>query len=116
MTTRLDKLRDLARIAALLAERALPPVAAARDRVAAQQRRIDDMAARRDALVVDGVDPVLAARLAQQAQRLRLQQATAMSDLARAQAELELAIAAARPALARKAVLERLVTTPGRRR
>lgn len=116
MTPRLEKLRALAQIAALLAERALPPVAAARDRVAAQQGRIDDMVAQREALAVDGVDPVLAARLASQAQRLRQQQATAMSDLARAQAELELAISAARPALARKAVLERLVTMPGRRR
>lgn len=116
MRARADKLADLARIAALLADRALPPVAAAQNRLAAQQGLIDDMASRRAALRGDGVDPALAARLARQAQRLRVQQSEAMSDLARAQAELEMAKAAARPALARKAVLERLVLKAAQKR
>jgi hypothetical protein len=115
MSGRVSRLADLARIAALLAERALPPVAAAQERLATAQALIDDMAARRAGLKLDGADPVLAAQLARQAQRLRVHQTMAMADLARAQAELNVAKAAARPVMARKVVLERLVEKTGQK-
>jgi hypothetical protein len=111
MTDRPDPLEKLARIAGLVADTARQPVLAAQARVGAQQGRIDAMAAHRAALAFDGLDPADAARLAQQAHRLRAQQAAAMSDLANARAALEQARAKARPALARQLVVRRLLQT-----
>lgn len=108
------RLADLARIAAMLAERAAGPVALAQGRLQAQTARIDALAARRAALSLDGADPVVAARLALMAERLRREHAAALMELARAQAECDIARQAARPALARKSVLERLVQRASR--
>jgi hypothetical protein len=111
MTDRPDRLEKLARIAELVADKARQPVLAAQARVDAQHARIDALAAHRAALAFDGLDPADAARLARQAQRLRGQQAAGMSDLANARAALEHARAEARPALARRLVLQRLLKT-----
>lgn len=110
-----DRLADLARIAALLAEAALPPVAAAQNRLAEAQSRFDAVAARRAALSPDAADDLVqAALLARQAGLLRIEQAGLGADLARARAELDVALAAAQRPLARKAVLDRLVKGKGR--
>ena len=109
MTGPNKRLADLARIAAVLAERGLAPVAQAQGRLVAQRAQIEELAARRARLSLDGADPVVAARLARLAERLRHDQAAAMADLACAQAEFDMAKQAARPAVARKSVLERLV-------
>lgn len=108
MRQQAHRLADLARIAALAAEHAAAPVARAQARLRVLQRHIDDLAARRAGLSTDGVDPVVAARLARLAQRLRQDQAAALAELARAQADLDMAWQAARPALSRKLVLARL--------
>lgn len=110
-----NRLADLARIAALLAEAALPPVAAAQGRLAAAQSRFDAAAARRSALDPDLADDLVqAALMARQAGLLRIEQAGLAADLARARAELELALAATQRPIARRAVLDRLVKKQGR--
>jgi hypothetical protein len=108
MTTKGARLNDLARIATLLSDRALAPVAAAQARVEAKRTEVAGLATHRRALDTDGADPVQAAFLAQQARRLRRRQASALSELARLEAELEIAKAAARAAYGRKLVLDRL--------
>lgn len=109
MRKREEKLAELARIAALLADRGLAPVAAAQARRDARRARIDRLAAQRATLSAGSGEPVLAAALARQAERLRRIQAEAMTDLARHEAELEIAKARARPAFGRKLALERLL-------
>lgn len=108
MTRRAERLAALAKIASVLSRRALAPVAVAQAHRDAQGARIATLAARRAALSSDGADPFIAAQLGRQVAHLRAQQATAMADLARLQAALDLAKAAAQPAVAREHVLARL--------
>lgn len=109
MTDRERKLVALAEVAALATARALAPVAAAQKRLDAQHNLIASLADQRAALLPDGADPVIAARLARQAADLRRQQADAMADLARLHAALDLAKSAARHSLAREHALSRLM-------
>ena len=109
MTLRKDRLEALVAIAAVLSDRALAPVAAAQARLETARARADGLAASRAQLRGDCCDPVQAAMMARQGEALRRRQATAMTDLARIQAELEIAKAAARPAFGRKIALERLL-------
>jgi hypothetical protein len=103
------RLAQLARLAGLISDRALAPVAALRAEIAATTAARGALADRRAALARDTTDPVLAALMARQAERLRLREADALSRLARLEAELERAKAAARPAYGRKVALDRLV-------
>lgn len=111
------RLAELARLAALTSDRALRPVADARQRIDAARAAERAVAAHRAALGAGaGADPVLAALLARQAERLRRRQAAALSGLAMLEAELDEAKAAARPAFGRKLVLERLARDAARER
>ena len=110
------RLVDLARLAEMMSDRALAPVAALRAEIAAANEARGALARRRAALARDTADPVLAALMARQAERLRRQEADTLSELARLQAELERAKAAARPAYGRKLALERLAGEARRRR
>lgn len=116
MMRRAEKLAALARIAALVSNRALAPVAAAQTHRDAQQRKIAALAARRAALSPDGADPFIAGQLGRQAAHLRAQHAAALAELARLQATLDHAKAKAQPALAREVVLARLADAAARPR
>lgn len=115
MTARADKLALLARLAALVSDRALAPLAAATAQVAAAQARADAIARARGRLGVDAADPVQAALMARQVDVLRHRHIAAMSELAALQAQLDLAKAAARPAFGRKIVLDRMRSSPRHR-
>lgn len=108
MTARTEKIARLAALAEIAAARALIPVTVAQNDLAVQKRMIAEQALHRRKFSTDGADPVLAARIGQQAARLREAQASANALLAQKQAALDLATAAARPLLARKALLARL--------
>lgn len=116
MTRRRDRLAALSQVAALLSDQALAPVAAAQARVAAARGAAEAIARTRAELSADAADPVQAALMARQAERLRQRQAAAMTDLARLQADLEMAKAAARPAFGRMIALDRLLAEQSRKR
>jgi hypothetical protein len=109
MTRKADKLASLAALAGLVADRALLPVAQAEARLARARMRAEALAQARGALASSVTDPLQAALMARQAERLRHSQIAAMSDLARCQVDVELAKDAARPAYGRKLALERLL-------
>jgi hypothetical protein len=115
MTGRKDRLAALRQVAALLSDQALAPVAAAQAQVEAARGHAAAIARTRAELSANAADPVQAALMARQAQRLRQRQAAAMTDLARLQANLEMAKAAARPAFGRKIALDRLLTERSRK-
>jgi len=115
MTRRPDRLAALAAVAALMSDRALAPVATAQARLAAGRRQAEAIAQARAQLTADAADPVQAALMALQAERMRQRQVAAMSDLARLQAEFEIAKAAARPAFGRRVVLARLLAQAPRK-
>lgn len=116
MTRRDRRLADLAALAAMMSERALAPVALAQARIVAGRSEVEALAQARTQLGADAADPVQAALMARQADRLRHRQVAALSDLARLQAEVEIAKAAARPAFGRKQVLDRLLAEGPRKR
>lgn len=116
MSPRRDRLAALASLAAIMADRALLPVAQAQARLDAARAQVEAIAQARAMLDADMSIPVQAARAARQAEQLRLRQAGAMSALARCQADLEIAKSTARPAYGRKIVLEKLLATPSRKR
>lgn len=109
MTRGSDKMAALASLAGLIADRALAPVTEAQARLAKARARADVLAQARATLSIDASDPLQAALMARQSERMRHRHVAAMSDLARLQAELEIAKEAARPVYGRKLVLERLI-------
>jgi hypothetical protein len=115
MTGQNDRLAMLARLAALLSDRALGPVAEAKARVAAAQVRADAMAQARSRICVDAGDPVQAALMGRQVDGLRHRHIAAMSELAGLQAQLDHATASARPAFGRKIALDRMYSNLRRR-
>jgi hypothetical protein len=104
-----EKLETLAEIAALLSYRAQRPMAQAQARAAGARIRAQEIGEARAQLGSDATDPVQAAFMARQAIHLRQLHGKAMSDVARFQAELEIATAQARPQLGRKIAIERLL-------
>lgn len=116
MTTQRDRIAILAWLATVMSDRALAPVASAKAQVEAAHDHAKAIAQIRAQICVDADDPVQAALMARQAIGLRHRHAAALSDLARLQARLDHAKAAARPAFGRKIMLERLQSSPSRKR
>ena len=108
MSPRHDRLAALAALAGLMSDRAMGPVARAQARLDGARAEVGALAEARARAEVDAADPVQAALMARQAEGVRRRQVAAMTDLARLQAELEIAKAAARPAFGRKLALGRL--------
>jgi hypothetical protein len=115
MTTRQDRLRALAALAAMLEKRAAAPVAAAEARMGRAKAEVTAIRQAREHLAADARDPLQAAMMARQADRLRHRQAEALSELAARQAALEIAKAGARPAVGRRIVLDRLLAERSRK-
>lgn len=109
MTRNVDKMAALATLASLMADRALAPVAKAQAALTAGRAHADALSQARASLASDAADPLQAALMARQSERLRHRHGAAMSELARLQVDLELAMEAARPAYGRKLVLDRML-------
>lgn len=107
------RLADLVRIASLLSDQALGPVAGATALLRDSQARVDDITLHRARLAASTDDPVQAALMARHAERLRRLQMSALSDLANARAGVEIAKANARPAFGRHQVLAALFAASG---
>jgi len=106
----------MASLAAILSDRALQPVAQAQTRLDAAKAEVAAIAQVRASLGCDASDPVQAALMARQGERLRHRQAAAMSEVANRQAKLDINKTAARPAFGRKIALEKLMVAAPRRR
>ena len=104
-----DRLSRLSALAALIADREVAEVAAASAVCTEIEHRIAEIARHRGQLAGSAEDPVHAALMGHQSQRLRTVQTEAAERLARAKVDLEMAKAKARPAIGRKAVLEKLL-------
>lgn len=107
--TRKNKLRMLGRIATLMADRAKLPVATAQSAVQAAEQDLARLAAHRKQLLEDVADPLVAAQLFAQGQKLRAVQSQQSAVLAARRADLETAKAIARPAVGRQHVLEKVL-------
>lgn len=110
MNDEMKRMKRLLDVATLVAEKALAPVSKLQQAANETQGRIDQIAEHRARLMQYPTDPVQAALMAQQAERLRQQQARVLGELARQRAALETSKAAARTALGRKDVLEQIIT------
>lgn len=108
---RRGKLAALKALAALIEERAVAPVAAAQSGVDRARAEVAAIRQARQAAAADAQEPVQAAMMARQAERLRRREAEALSELAARQAVLEIAKAAAAPAIGRRIVLDRLLAS-----
>ncbi|AHM03713.1 Flagellar biosynthesis protein FlhB [Roseibacterium elongatum DSM 19469] len=102
------RLEQLCAVSRLLADCAQAPVTAARTARDIIKGRIEAMAAHRRQLMQSATDPVLAATMLAQAERLRQAQAREMMALARAEARLATAQKAAARAVGRKHALAEL--------
>ncbi|MEJ6390134.1 hypothetical protein [Gymnodinialimonas ulvae] len=96
-------------ITSLLADKALSPVALAGARVRAIETQVEGIAAHRKDLMRASVDPSVAGSMLAQAERLRKQQAAAMSQLAGARVAFEKEKVAAAKAVGRDLVLGKLI-------
>lgn len=103
------RLAQVQRIAAVLAERALMPVAAASATARRIEARIAEIAAHRAKLAGSAEDPTIAGTMLSQAERLRIRQAAALSELAAARVQLENARRAAAQAVGRDRVLAAMI-------
>lgn len=108
MTPQDHRLNRLQKVAALMADRALQPVAAARADMQRIEARIERIAQHRAALMTAAGEPAIAATMLRQAERLRREQAAALSDLARARIRLDAARRAAAQAVGRDQALTEL--------
>ena len=106
--TRDEKLDRLCRIAALMADQALAPIAAARSDIEEGEKIVNNIMSHRQRLSQDAADPSYAARSTEQIARLHRLQGTRLMNLAAARATLEIAKGAAKPAVARQHALEAL--------
>lgn len=102
------RLAALHRIAELLAERALVPVATASSRLRQMETRIASIAGHRIRLMSTEADPATAGAMLRQAERLRQIQAAEMARLATARADLEQARSEAARAVGRREALAAL--------
>ncbi|MBY4894062.1 hypothetical protein KUL25_14985 [Rhodobacteraceae bacterium N5(2021)] len=102
----LARLQD---IAGALADRALQPVVAASAAVQRIEDRIAEIAHHRAQLTASTGDPSIAGTMLGQAERLRVKQAAAMTELAAARVALEKARRAAAKAVGRDQALGEMV-------
>lgn len=103
------RLEQLRRIAGVMADRALQPVAAAAAETHRIEARIEEIAGHRAKLSGAVSDPSIAGAMLAQAERLRIKQAAALSELARARVRLEAARKAAALAVGRDRSLAELI-------
>ncbi len=99
------RLAKLQQIASVMADHALAPVAAATAVVRQIEARIADLANHRAKLSVATGDPSIAGTMLAQAERLRIQQAAALTELAAARVRLEMARRTASKAVGRDQAL-----------
>lgn len=103
------RLTQLHRIASIMAERALMPVADATAEVRRIEARIAEISDHRTRLTAAVGDPSIAATMLAQAERLRIKQAATLSELATARVRLDTARAAAAKAVGRDQALSRVI-------
>lgn len=103
---RMAKLRQ---IASVMADHALAPVAIATAEVRRIEARVADIARHRVKLTSSTGDPSIAGTMLDQAERLRIQQAAALTELAGARVRLETARKAASKAVGRDRALAALI-------
>lgn len=103
------RLARLQKIAGALADQALQPVAAATAHIQRIEARIAQIAGHRGKLAASTDDPSIAGTMLAQAERLRIKQAAAMSDLASAHVALDKARRAASKAVGRDHAVAGLV-------
>jgi hypothetical protein len=102
------RLADLQRIASVMADHALVPVAAAAAEVQKIEARIAELAMHRAKLSGSTGDPSIAGAMLAQAERLRIQQAYVLTELASARVRLETKRQAAAQAVGRDQALNAL--------
>lgn len=95
----------LQQIAGALADRALQPVSAATARIHRLEAQISEIASHRAKLAAATADPTIAGAMLGQAERLRVKQATIMTELAAAHVALDKARRAAAKAVGRDQAL-----------
>lgn len=105
MSTPDKRLVRLQQIAGALADQALRPVVAANAQVRRIEARIEQIASHRKKLTASTGDPSIAGAMLNQAERLRLKQAAALSELATARVALDRARRAAAKAVGRDQAL-----------
>lgn len=116
MTKRPDpRLARLAELARIVADRDLMAVAAAKSRCDATRSEINALAAQRQEMARQTDDPVLAALMGRQAERLRWLQQRKLEELARQESDQAQAATKARPAYGRQLVLQQLAAKARRR-
>jgi hypothetical protein len=103
------RLDQLQRIASVMADRALGPVAAASAEVRKIEDRIAAIAGHRAMLTSSASDPSIAGAMLAQAERLRVSQAAALTQLAAARVRLETARKAAAQAVGRDRAISALI-------
>ena len=103
------RLAQLQSIASVMADRALMPVAAASAQTRKIEERIAEIASHRGKLSSSTNDPSIAGAMLAQAERLRIKQAAALSELAAARVKLEVARKAAAQAVGRDRALGALI-------
>ncbi len=103
------RLAQLQRIAGVMADRAMLPVAKATEQMHAIEARIAEIALHRARLSMATGDPSIAGTMLAQAERLRIRQAAALSELAAARVRLEMARKAAAQAVGRDQALGALI-------
>ncbi len=108
MTNTQNRLAKLQQIASVMADHALVPVAAATAEVRRIEAQIAEIASHRAKLLIATKDPSIAGTMLAQADRLRIQQAAALSDLAGARVRLEATRTAASKAVGRNRALDAL--------
>ncbi len=109
MSDRDKRLVQLQRIASVIADRALMPVTEARAQTRRIEERIAEIAAHRVRLSSDTSDPAIAGTMLAQAERLRIKQAAALSELAAALVRLDAARKAAAQAVGRDRALSAVI-------
>lgn len=103
------RIAQLQRIASVMADRALGPVAKANAEARLIEDRIAAIAAHRAQLAKASGDPSIAGAMLAQAERLRLSQAAALSELAAARVRIEVARKAAARAVGRDRALAAVI-------
>ena len=83
------RLSRLQQVAGMMADQALQPVAAATAEVRRIEAKIAEIAAHRTKLAAATDDPTIAGAMLAQAERLRIKQAAALSELATARVHLD---------------------------
>lgn len=108
MTDDRKQLQRLQRVAGVLADQALLPVKKATEKVHQLEARIAEIAHHRAQLTTNTADPSIAGAMLDQAERLRKQQMSALTELAAAKVSLEKARKAAARAVGKDQVLGKI--------